>query len=153
MVLNIADIILRIAKEDGKQLTPMQLMKLTYISNGWSLAVSDRPLFDNRIEAWKYGPVMPELYQATKSYGRDEIPLDKVQDGFNDLSDKLSNEVDFLRKVYNLYKDKNGIELSSLTHMHGTPWHQVYDGYSSKNIPQSMIKKHYEDKLDKKAAA
>jgi len=151
MVLKIADIILRIAKKDGKQLTPMQLMKLTYISNGWSLAVNDEPLFTNDIEAWKYGPVMPELYQATKSYGKNEIPLNRVKDGFEDLPENLSGKVNFLEQVYNLYKNKNGVELSALTHMHGTPWDKVYDGFFSKAIPPSMIKSHYEDKLDKKS--
>ena len=77
-VLTVADTILKIAKSKGKALTPMQLVKLTYIAHGWSLALSERDLFKNRIEAWRYGPVIPDLYQATKNFGRSEIPLERV---------------------------------------------------------------------------
>lgn len=148
MVLTIADILLRIAKEKEKQLTPMQLMKLTYIANGWSLAVRDKSLFNNPIEAWKYGPVMPDLYHATKAFGRTAIPLDRIKGGIEDVSPEYSEEVEFLKKVYDLYEDKSGITLSSLTHMHGTPWHQMYDeNHMSKRIPVPLIKEHYEKKL------
>lgn len=149
MVLTIADIILRIAKEKDKQLTPMQLMKLTYIANGWSLAVRDKALFTNPIEAWKYGPVMPDLYHATKSFGREPIPFDKIKGALEDLPEELEDEVEFLQKVYALYEDKSGIALSSMTHMHGTPWDKTFNEFQmSKQIPVSIIKEHYEEQLE-----
>lgn len=60
-VLTVADTILKIAKSKGKALTPMQLVKLTYIAHGWSLALHEKGLFKNKIEAWQYGPVIPDL--------------------------------------------------------------------------------------------
>jgi uncharacterized phage-associated protein len=148
MVLTIADILLRIAKQKNKKLTPMQLMKLTYIANGWSLAIKEKPLFKNSIEAWKYGPVMPDLYHATKSFGRDPIPFEKIKGDLTDLPEELKDEVEFLKKVYSLYEDKSGIALSSLTHMHGTPWHQTFNEYEmSKEIPVPLIKAHYDEQL------
>lgn len=74
-VLTVADAILKIAKSKGVSLTPMQLMKLVYIAHGWSLGLRGIDLFRNRIEAWQYGPVMPDLYHATKQFGRNPIPL------------------------------------------------------------------------------
>lgn len=148
MVLTIADIILRIAKQKNKQLTPMQLMKLTYIANGWSLAVRDKALFKNSIEAWKYGPVMPDLYHATKSFGRNPIPFERIKGDLEDLPQELEEDVEFLQKVYSLYEDQSGIALSSLTHMYGTPWHRTFDECEmSKEIPVSMIKAHYDEQL------
>ena len=70
----VADDILKLAKRRGMVLTPMQLMKLVYIAYGWYLAMHNARLFDDRIEAWKYGPVIPNLYHATKHFGGNIIP-------------------------------------------------------------------------------
>jgi uncharacterized phage-associated protein len=66
MLFQVADAILKIAKEQGKPLTPLKLMKLVYIAHGWHMAIENQDLFNNRIEAWKYGPVIPDLYQVTR---------------------------------------------------------------------------------------
>ena len=123
MLLNIADGILRIAKSEGYALTPMQLTKLAYIAHGWHLAFYDTPLFSERIEAWRYGPVMPDLYQATKRYGRAPIPLEQI--GGVDDARLPAKTMEFLTSVYESYKGRTGIDLSRMTHMSGTPWVQT----------------------------
>ena len=79
-VLTVADAILKIAKAKGQSLTPMQVVKLTYIAHGWSLGLRGKDLFRNQIQAWQYGPVIPDLYHTTKSYGRNPIPLSAIGD-------------------------------------------------------------------------
>lgn len=143
-VLTVADAILRIAKSKNKSLTPMQLVKLTYIAHGWSLALRERDLFQNRIEAWQYGPVIPDLYHATKQYGRNPIPLERI----GELKDIAVDQQDsaFLSDVFDKYGHLDGITLSYLTHQAGTPWAQVYS-HGSRNIEinDELIKKHYKD--------
>lgn len=141
-VLTVADAILKIAKAKRRSLTPMQLVKLTYIAHGWSLVLQERDLFQNRIEAWQYGPVIPDLYHATKSYGRNPIPFNSI----GEASDIRVNENDrqFLEKVFNKYGHLDGITLSYLTHKAGTPWTEVYDPTRRHvEIPDSLIKAHY----------
>jgi uncharacterized phage-associated protein len=140
--ITIADEILRIAKSAGKFLTPLQLMKLVYISHGWSLSMRSTDLFKDRIEAWKYGPVIPDLYQATKHFGRSPIPHSKID---TEKASSVDREtLDFLRDVFDKYGDKSGIELSNLTHRSGTPWDQVYrDGVLGIEIPDEIIAEHY----------
>jgi hypothetical protein len=43
--------------------TAWKLQKLVYYSQVWSLVWNERPLFNERIEAWANGPVVPDLYQ------------------------------------------------------------------------------------------
>lgn len=141
-VITIADAILKIAKMRGRQLTPLQLMKLVYIAHGFSLVLRDVDLFRERIEAWKYGPVIPDLYHATKHFGRKEIP-------FNQISDEPpSVDADtrvFLEDVFANYGHLSGYTLSSLTHQKGAPWDQVYvDGVLNIEIPDDIIRDHYE---------
>ncbi|MCY4672954.1 MAG: DUF4065 domain-containing protein, partial [Bacteroidetes bacterium] len=57
--------LLKKAAEEGEGLTPLQINKLVYICHGWAWGKLNRPLIDNRsgqIEAWKYGPVVREVY-------------------------------------------------------------------------------------------
>lgn len=143
-VLTVADAILKIAKAQDKSLTPMQLVKLTYIAHGWSLGVRDIDLFQNRIEAWQYGPVIPDLYHATKGFGRNPIPLSAVGDP-KDIQVAPADK-EFLTEVFGKYGHLDGITLSYLTHRAGTPWTQVYrEGVRNIEIPDSLIAKHYKE--------
>lgn len=147
--ITIADSILRIAKRQGKELTPLQLMKLVYISHGWSLGLGRGDLFQDRIEAWKYGPVIPDLYRATKHWGRDPIPQKNVADGPLTVDGDTES---FLTEVFDKYGHLDGIKLSQLTHQEGTPWQGVYEpGVQNIKIPDDLIKKHYLELLNERA--
>ena len=146
-VLTIADEILKIAKRKGRQLTPLQLMKLVYISHGWSFPILGKDLFGNRIEAWKYGPVIPDLYHVTKQYGREPIPLDMIDDPETSAVDAPTRR--FLENVFEQYGHLSGVALSSLTHRAGTPWDQVYrDDVFNIEIPDDLIRAHYQQRYD-----
>jgi uncharacterized phage-associated protein len=143
-VLTVADAVLKIAKARGQSLTPMQLMKLVYIAHGWSLGIRSFGLFHNRIEAWQYGPVMPDLYHATKQFGRNSIPLAKVGDA-EDLPVDESDAA-FLTDVFDKYGHLNGIQLSYLTHQSGTPWDKSYrKNVLGQAISDQLIMEHYRD--------
>ena len=150
-VIAVADEILKIAKRKGVSLTPLQLMKLTYIANGWSLGIRKRPLFSDRIEAWKYGPVIPYLYHFTKRHGRSEIPLEQVELDRSMVEPEISA---FLEEVFDKYGHLSGYQLSMLTHKDGSPWEQVYrpDEFGIE-IPTSTIRSYYERELDRRNPA
>lgn len=144
-VLTVAAAILKIAKSKGVSLTPMQLMKLVYIAHGWSLGLRGIDLFRNRIEAWQYGPVMPDLYHATKQFGRNPIPLHMVGEGPPPVN---MEDVDFLTDVFDKYGHLSGPQLSYLTHQSGTPWDTVYHPeLRGVEIPDDLISNHYKDLL------
>lgn len=143
-VITVADTILKIAKSQDKKLTPMQLVKLTYIAHGWSFVFYDRGLFSNRIEAWQYGPVAPDLYHVTKNYGRSAIPLGDIGD-VEDIEVSPEDHA-LLVEVFNAYGHLDGISLSRLTHKVGTPWKQVYNPNERRiRIPDHLIAQHYRE--------
>lgn len=145
--ISVADEILKIAKRKGMQLTPLQLMKLVYISHGWAFPILGKDLFSNRIEAWKFGPVIPDLYHATKHYGRNTIPHSDISD--NPSTGFDSTILSFLEDVLDKYGHLDGFSLSNLTHQTGTPWDQVFDESKyNVEIPDSLIKQHYQAKFD-----
>lgn len=150
-VLVVADAFLKLAKRKGKLLTPLQLMKLVYIAHGFYLAMREGDLFSDRIEAWKYGPVIPELYHATKQYGRSPIPLQSVGDDDPSLA---KEDLDFVNEVYEKYGHLSGVALSSLTHKPGTPWYKLYeDGVLQIEIPDHEIQTHYRGIVNEQRSA
>lgn len=52
----------------------MQLQKLLYYVQGYSLGMSGRPVFDDALEAWTHGPVVRSVYDAYKRYGAQPLP-------------------------------------------------------------------------------
>lgn len=141
---DIATYFLRLAEKKGESIKTMKLLKLSYIAHGYHLGFFEYPLFRNRIEAWKYGPVIPDLYKVIRRFGsKFEVELD-ITDLYteNQLPQK---EKEFLEIIWNHYKDYNGFELSALTHKDGTPWHEVYTKFPTGNveIPNEIIKIHY----------
>ena len=47
-------------------ISPRKLQKLTYLSQGWSLALTGQPIFPEDFEAWKHGPINRELFNALR---------------------------------------------------------------------------------------
>lgn len=120
-------------------LSIMTLLKLANISHGWFLALYDRPLFNNSIEAWKYGPVVPDIYFSFRNQG--STPTNTVTIQTELIDDEIN---DFLVQIYNIYGSMSPFQLSDLTHVAGGPWDIIkrLGGFYSV-IPNDLIKQHY----------
>ena len=126
----VANSFLKIALEEGKVLQHMKLQKLVYIAHCWLLFLEEKSLIEDRIEAWEYGPVMPELYHTFKTFGRG--PISKYYtivdyDTGNVRVPFVDKEtMEFLNLIWKNYGKYNSIELSALTHTSTigdkTPW-------------------------------
>jgi len=113
---SLAQYILWLARNSS--ITPMQLLKLAYISHGWMLGLHGKPLINESAEAWQYGPVIPSIYHKYKKFGGraiTEVPNKEP----NNLTDE---EKDLIGQVWNIYGKYTGLQLSALTHKADTPW-------------------------------
>lgn len=150
--LAFANYFIQKANEDSIGMTPMKLLKLIYISHGWHLAVYDKPLIEEPVLAWKYGPVIPSVYREFKIYGNSNINdtgfiFNSHRQMIIPLADK--NKWEFLNKVWDVYKSYTGLQLSAMTHKKNTPWDTVYNSGLGENtvIPNTLIKQHYLNKI------
>lgn len=130
------------AGRDGRRLSIMQILKLVYIAHGWHLEMRRSPLIINKIEAWKYGPVIPDVYNAFRQQGIDAtvpVPVHSLPMPANDL--------DLLEQIYNGYGRLSAMQLSDMTHEPNGPWDQATRrwGYFAP-IPDDLIRPHYEMK-------
>lgn len=140
--------------DTGIPLSQMKLLKLVYIAHGWHRGYFDTNLINDGIEAWQYGPVIPDLYRDLRHYGRSNI--DAAIDGYRALeqlpADLLPDEhtIQLLDSVWGAYGQKSGLELSALTHQPGTPWditRQRNPGARNAIIPNDLIDEHYKQKI------
>ena len=136
----IANRFLELAKAQGRSLTPMQVVKLVYIAHGWMLGLNDRPLIAQPVEAWRYGPVVRDVYNGVRNYGRAPV----VNPIFSPSGDLDYYEDDMVNQVFKIYGHMDGISLSNITHMPDTPWAQTYkQGEFGSIISNDLIGAHY----------
>lgn len=139
---HIANWFVQRAIHDGRHLTIMQLLKLVYIAHGWHLEMRKSPLILNKIEAWKYGPVIPDVYTAFRNQGVTIAqPIGLAQREIADADRHL------LEEIYRIYGSLPATSLSDLTHEPGGPWDQAtrMRGWFAP-IPNDLIQAHYEHK-------
>jgi uncharacterized phage-associated protein len=144
----VADYMLWSGREHENPLTPMQVLKLVYIAHGWMLGLTGRPLIDEPVEAWQYGPVVPSIYHRFKRYGGsfiDECPS-QAPLAFT------GRERAILDQVWKNYGHLSGVKLSSLTHQRGTPWDiTIRRRGRGSVISNDLIEDHYQSLAATKA--
>ena len=138
-----------------RHFTPVHILVLTYICHGWTLALKNRPLIEDEVEAWEYGPVIRVLYNMFSKYGGDAITrlsacntdiLDS--DAVGAWKSSVGKELDEVRDVLDAVLDKYGKltaeDLLRLMHRSDSPWIQCYDKrYEDSTIPDYITKEYY----------
>ena len=117
------------ADNQGEFMTNMKLQKMLYYQQGFHLAYFDTPLFDNEIEAWMYGPVVPEIYEIYKSNGRNGIEPDRELH----FNFKQKNELALFNEVCKVYGAFSAIGLMNMTHEE-EPWKSTPTGEGENHI-------------------
>jgi uncharacterized phage-associated protein len=139
--------------QDGDLISPLKMQKLVYYAYSWILVENKKKLFEEKIEAWPSGPVVPSLYRELKSYGSAPIGEEYLgvssEDEFNKIvSSKFPADIKTtLDKVYENYITKTAFELVALTHSE-KPWSETRKGLSAtepsnKAIPDDLIMQQY----------
>lgn len=142
----------------GERRTPMGLVKLVYLAQGWGLArgvdfCAELP------EVWRYGPVHRSLYDALNVYGHSVIAAPVTPPGRPTPAVDARDQhiLDLLKEVSAAYATLSELDLSSICHAPGTPWKQVAEenGFRVRvgtTIPAWMLANHYAARLARRAA-
>lgn len=112
----------------------LKLQKLIYLVYADYLLETGKSLFDEKILAYRYGPVVKEVYDAYKGHGREDILEDDIQDiEFGAITYPMliarfmqakngSLIVESMKRTIKTFGDKSASKLVDLTHKDGTPW-------------------------------
>ncbi len=143
--LAVANAFIRTAHERSEACSNMKLQKLIYFAHGLHLALGKGPLINDAFEAWKYGPVVPDLYHKFKGYFAGPIPLDHA---YHDRGGALSEfEQALIKKTYDLFGRLSAVRLSEISHEQNSPWAEAYSrGSASAVIRNDRIEPYFRQK-------
>lgn len=97
-------------------MSSLKLQKLCYYCQAWHYTWTGKPIFAERFEAWKSGPVCPELYEVHKHQYL--VNPDDINGKPDNLTD---DEIESIDVVLDEYGDMQPYELRERTHQE-SPW-------------------------------
>lgn len=153
--LDIARYIINYSNEQEYGISNLKLQKLLYFVQAEFLAYTSekKPCFEEEIEAWGFGPVVPCVYQEYKQFGSGNIPT--IIEYF-----EVTETWNIVKKIFNpnviKEKDRNRISdivdglseysataLVNITH-NQAPWSEVYEEGMNNIISKKSIREYFE---------
>lgn len=102
-------------RDAGDSITHLKLQKLIYYVQAWSLALRDKPLFDEDMQAWAHGPVAESVFHEYRDYGWEAIPAPKT------VPKIKKKDAEHIREVVEVYGEYSAKHLERMTHSE-PPW-------------------------------
>ena len=138
-VKEITEYIIHQTQNSGGYISSLKLQKILYYAQGHHLASFNEPLFDDEIQAWKHGPVVPSIYHKYKLNPyilKSTISIVSFSDGLKK----------FLGDIIETYGFYSAWTLRQMTHKE-RPWLNSYKkGMENKVIPNSEIMSYFKSK-------
>ncbi len=125
---------------NGKPISDLQLQKILYYIQLNFVRHLGYRAFNNEIEAWAFGPVIPDVYMRYRGFGSSLIR--QIYAGIERLfTDKEKNVAD---NVIRVCCSLEPWELVDKSHCKGGPWDKVYKEGYKKVIPMETIEEYAE---------
>ena len=154
-VLDISRYIINYSNAEGYGCSNFKLQKLLYFIQAYFLISKEHePCFNEKIEAWDIGPIVPEVYKEFRQYGSADIPLIKTYvimkgDNIWDSERKVFDEsIISCRKkaminvVVDMFKDYSATEMMDVTFAQ-LPWRNAYSPYRNEEIATIAIYEYF----------
>jgi len=140
---DVAKYFLTLSNDDaGDLISNLKLQKLLYYAQGLNLAVNDVPLFNDVLEAWTHGPVVPTVYHIYKEHGSGAIPppVDFNDDQFD------ADSLEILNEVWSVFGQFSAWKLRNMTHDEA-PWKEAYAAKEN-IITQDSMRAYFKTRLN-----
>ncbi len=148
-VLDVSRYIINYGRDNNCNVSNLKLQKLLYFVQAEFLVSENRPCFEEKIEAWAFGPVVPKAYFEYMNNAGLEIPKItkfyevtsnfEVKECIFDETIIAEKDRESIRKVMDYFKDWSAWAMSELTHQQA-PWKDVYEVNKKNEITLEAIK-------------
>lgn len=133
--MNMAKYIIDKCTKDQHPISNLQLQKILYYVQKAFLQ-SGKVAFGDDIEAWQFGPVVPEVYYQYCGFGAMPIRMNYEVD----ISDKDVSRID---PIVEIKRSLNPWDMVEDTHMDGKAWAEIYNNGLGNHriIPKDLIRR------------
>lgn len=115
----------------------LKLQKVLYFLQAQYLVTHDKKLFDDEIEAWGMGPVVPSVYREYSMFGGASIPC------FNkEMPVIRGDDAALIDDMLEKLKDLSSAYLTQIV-IHQKPWMQNFSEFCTRIIPAEEIRDYF----------
>ena len=125
----------------GLSITPLRVIKLTYMAHGFYLALFERSIFNESVQAWKYGVMIPSVYRAFGDYGSKSIKKTFL---FGEIVTHKT-VIEVLDKTCDEFKHFTDLQLAA--YCQEPSWSCSYSYSLENNIPNELIMEFFKRNL------
>ncbi len=136
--LDVAEYVIQHCHEIGTTVSNLKLQKILYFLQAEFVVTKKEPCFWQQIEAWSFGPVVPEVYHEYKIYGGAAIPYI----GGSEALSLTQNDRSHIDKMVEECSKYSAADLVRITHKQA-PWADAYAPYANNVISVDSIKKFF----------
>lgn len=138
--LSVAYHIIDYCNEQGSGISNLKLQKILYFVQAEFLVSTptNRPCFKDKIEAWDFGPVVPNVYHQYKLFGSSIIPVgvnDALAPYFEEIS--LDDQI-MINSIVDDASRYTASQLVQITH-NQAPWRNAYRRGFNNEITNASI--------------
>lgn len=134
----VANYVINWSHDNNAEITNLRLQKLLYFLQGEMCAATGERLIEDDFEAWKLGPVIPDIYRDFSVYSSFDIPRQMNSKG--NIAENDAKEMDKILEKYKKYTTWALVERSHAE----DPWYSIYDIFGEDTeIPFELIKSYY----------
>lgn len=138
--LDVAKYVIQYCGERHYFLSNLKLQKILYFIQAEFLIVKGYPCFYEDIEAWAFGPVVPDVYHEYKIFGSAGIVTSDSVDYAKEIQDQDLNLINGIVDDTAEYSTSALVDIT----LHQKPWEVAYSKYRNNKISNQSIKNFFE---------
>lgn len=132
-VIDVCRYIIEYCNKENYGVSNLKLQKMLYFAQKYFVKFCDRKLFEEPIEAWEFGPVIPAAYAEYKHFGAGEIVWDGKK---GRISEKDATILEILVNFLSRYTETQLLRIVQKE----TPWGKNYVPMAKNRIPEEELK-------------
>lgn len=136
--LLIAKYVISKCLQDGYPITNQKLQIILYFIQVIAYQKHNEFAFDEEIEAWQFGTVVPMVYYEYCNYAG--MPILEDYDVNADIEINIRAVID---DVIREYAKHSAWDLVNIIHTDGSAWNKTYVSYEQRVIPKKLIKEEF----------
>lgn len=135
--IDVANYVVDYCHRKGINISNLKLQKLLYFIQASFLINNLGPCFSDEIEAWDFGPVVPEVYREYRGFGSGNIPIPTTTS-----NGQRPRHPEVINQVIDDLSEYSATDLVRITHEQ-SPWLDVYQPYQNNVITVEAIKEYF----------